>query len=104
MEAARRHGRVLRANLCEIERGVYYATYFQERTAPDTENLPRYHVGKSACEVKALIDDSARALGYEAVCWRESIVIPEFTAQTKTARGESARREPVAVYSQHRGL
>jgi hypothetical protein len=88
MEAARRHGKILRATLCEIEHGVFYATYFQDKTAPDTENLPHYHVGKSASEAKQRIEGAAGAIGYAAVSWKESIVVPVFAAQAETARGK----------------
>jgi hypothetical protein len=101
MEAARRHGRILRATLCEIERGVFYATYFQDRAAPDTEGLPRYHVGRSASDAKQQLEGSARALGYEAVNWTESIVIPAFAAPAETASrarlAEAAPRKRVAA-------
>lgn len=101
MEAARRHGKTLRATLCEIERGVFYATYFQDRTAPDTEDLPRYQVGRSAGDAKQQLEGNARELGYEAVSWKESIVIPAFTAPAETASrarlAESAPRKRVAA-------
>jgi hypothetical protein len=87
MEAARLHG-ILRATLCEIEHGVFYVTYFQDKTAPDTENLPHYQVGKSASEAKQQIEASARAIGYAAVSWKEAIVVPVFAAQAETARGK----------------
>jgi hypothetical protein len=85
MEAGHRHGRILRATLCEIERGVFYATYFQERTAPDTEDLPHYQIGKSASDAKQRIERTARAIGYETVCWKESITVPVFATAAEPA-------------------
>lgn len=78
MEAASGLGRTLRATLCEIERGVFYASYHQ---GPDTEELPSYQVGRSAEEAKERIERCAAALGFVTVLWRESIVIPSFGAQ-----------------------
>jgi hypothetical protein len=88
MEAARRYGKILRATLCEIERGVFYATYFQDKTGPDTESLPHYQVGNSASDAKQRIEGNARALGYEAVRWKESILVPVFAAEAEPARGK----------------
>jgi hypothetical protein len=91
MEAARRHGRILlRATLCEIERGVFYATYFQDKAAPDTEDLPRYQVGKCADDAKQQIEANARALGYEGVSWKEAIIVPVFAARAEPAPGKRA--------------
>jgi hypothetical protein len=99
MASARWHGKILRATLCEIERGVFYVTYLQDKTAPDTEDLPHYQVGKSAVEAKQQLEGTALALGYQAVSWKETIVVPEFSAQA-----EAARRKPSADYSRRREL
>lgn len=90
MEAVRRHGRILRATLCEIERGVFYATYFQDKAAPDTENLPHYQVGKCASDAKLQIEANARALGYEGVSWKEAIIVPVFAARAESAPSKQA--------------
>jgi hypothetical protein len=97
MEAARRHGKILRATLCEIERGVFYATYLQDNAAPGIEGLPHYQVGKSAVDAKMRLEGSARELGYDAVSWKESIVVPVFSAQAETAR-----RKPIVDYTPYR--
>lgn len=97
MEAASRRGRILRATLCEIERGVFYATYFQDRSAPDTDELPSFQVGKTAIEAKQRIERNARALGYETVSWKESITVPVFPAHAETAA-----RTPVAAIAARR--
>ena len=63
MGVASMHGRTLRASLCEIEHGVFYATYPESDCDPD--ELVVYHVGTSAVDAKKRIEASARALGYE---------------------------------------
>lgn len=93
MEAASGQGRTLRATLCEIECGVFYATY---QPGPDTDNLPSYQVGKSADDAKQKIERRAKALGFAAVTWRESIMVPSFAAQ-------SNRRDKPASYVARRG-
>jgi hypothetical protein len=83
MAVANRHGRTLRASLCEIERGVFYATY--PESGADTNELITYQVGTSAADAKKTIEASARALGYETVIWDQAIVAPLFASHVKTA-------------------
>lgn len=101
MEVAAMHGRTLRATLCEIERGVFYATY--PESAADTDELVVYQIGTSADEAKERIEISAHALGYGTVIWKQTISAPLFASQVKTAfhepapayvpRGVSGRRQ-----------
>ena len=82
MRAAKMQGRTLRATLCEIERGVFYATY--PDSAADTDDLVTYQIGTSAAEAKRGIEENARALGYEIVIWTQTIVAPLFASPVKS--------------------
>src|ERR1700709_2683896 len=76
MGVAVRQGRTLRATLCEVERGVFYATYPEAN--PDTDDLVIYQIGTSAAEARERIEASAYAIGYETVIWTQTIVAPLF--------------------------
>jgi hypothetical protein len=84
MTAATRHGRTLRATLCEIERGVFYATYPDcELTSAD--ELINFQIGASAADAKRRIELSAQTLGYGSVAWTETIIAPLFASPVKNA-------------------
>ena len=84
--------RTLRATLCEIELGMFYATY------PDGEDaLPNYQSGKSADEARQRIERSARALGYEHVVWTAANVAPLFPIH----REPSARKRSGSQFYRH---
>jgi hypothetical protein len=85
MGSAIRHGRTLRANLCEVERGVFYATYSDCVSVDDTDELTTYQVGTCVADAKRSIEACALALGYDSVLWTETIVVPLFASQAKTA-------------------
>lgn len=85
MGTATRRGRMLHATLCEVERGVFYATYPDCEFAPDASELSSYHTGTSAADAKQRIERSARALGYDAVEWTETVVAPLFASHAKAA-------------------
>jgi len=82
MRAAKMQGRTLRATLCEIERGVFYATY--PDSASDTDELVIYQTGTSAAVAKLRIELNARALGYETVIWKQTIIAPLFASSIKS--------------------
>jgi hypothetical protein len=90
LKAAR--GRTLRATLCEIERGVFFATY--PDGAPDSDRLPTYQTGRSAADAKRQIERSAEALGYDTVMWGEGIVTPLYAPVHVSPAG----RKPAASY------
>jgi hypothetical protein len=94
MGVAIRQGRALRATLCEIERGVFYATYPDFH--PDTDQLEIYQIGTSAAEARERIELSAHALGYETVVWTQTIKAPLFASPVRTAL-----HEPAAIYAVH---
>jgi hypothetical protein len=62
-------GRVLRATLCEVERGLFYVTYTMESAALGKHLLPRYQVGTCASDAQQRIEKRARECGYEVVIW-----------------------------------
>jgi hypothetical protein len=62
-------GRVLSATLCEVERGLFYATYTEDSAALGKHLLPRYQVGTCASDAQQRIEKRARECGYEAVVW-----------------------------------
>jgi hypothetical protein len=88
MGVANRHGRTLRASLCEIERGVFYATY--PESGSDANELIIYQVCPSAADAKKRIEASAQALGYETVIWDQAIVAPLFASHVKSSLREPA--------------
>jgi hypothetical protein len=90
MGAVTSYSRTLRATLCEIERGVYYAAYPDRDAASDAGELTNYQVGTSAADAKRRIEQSLQALGYETVIWTETIVAPLFASRTKTVLHEPA--------------
>jgi hypothetical protein len=74
----------LRATLCEIERGLFQATYHIRRSASNVEELPTCQVGNCELDAKRRIEQSALALGYETVIWEERhVVLPVFLRPPK---------------------
>jgi hypothetical protein len=88
MGVATKYGRKLRANLCEIEHGVFYATY--PGSNPGMQELPTYLIGAFAADVREGIELAASALGYGTVIWTQTIVAPLFAPPSKTAILEPA--------------
>jgi hypothetical protein len=85
MAAAIRHGRTLRATLCEIERGVFYATYPDCELTSAADELTNFQIGTSAADAKRRIEMSAQTLGYASVVWTETIIAPLFASPVKNA-------------------
>jgi hypothetical protein len=77
MTANSKHGPTLRATLCEIERGLFYATYRTRSPVSDVHELQTYQVGISASDAKGRIEQVVRALGYETVIWKDALVFPQ---------------------------
>jgi hypothetical protein len=69
----RRTLRDFQANLREVESGVFRAEYSGEINPerPDEREIPDYHVGSSANEVKTRVEQMALGLGYGRVLWDE---------------------------------
>jgi hypothetical protein len=97
MGSANRHGRTLRATLCEVERGVFYATYPDCGSASGADELTRYQTGTCAADAKQRIERTASALGYDGVVWTETIKVPLFASHTETA----AHRTPETYAVRH---
>jgi hypothetical protein len=85
MSAKRRPGPELRATLCEIEPGLFYATYRTDRSASDLRELPAYQPGTCACDAKQRIGPIVQALGFETIIWEDAIVLPPPRPGRRTA-------------------
>lgn len=80
-------GGTLQATLCEIERGVFYATYADRDAIPIGE-LTHYQTGASAEEAKRSLELQAHSLGYDTVVWTETIVTPLFESEVEVVLRE----------------
>jgi hypothetical protein len=74
MTAHNGHARTLRATLCEIERGLFYATYRTVGAVAD--EMPAYQLGTDAADAKRKIEAIVGALGYHTIIWEDTIVVP----------------------------
>lgn len=79
--------RTLYAALCEIECGVFYVSY--QGCDPDTDKLATYQTGTSEADARRRIEFIARALGFDAVIWKQTITAPLFASH-----GKAAGRQP----------
>ena len=61
------------ASLRQVEAGVFRAEYSGEINPenPDAREIPDYHVGTSAADVKIWVEQMATGLGYSHVVWDE---------------------------------
>jgi hypothetical protein len=98
MGAATRRRQRLQATLCEIERGVFHATYPDALSVSDVGELPAYQTGASAADAKRAIELHAHALGYDAIVWTETFIAPLFASGAK-----SVLHEPASTYVAYRG-
>ena len=76
MMACSKHGRTLRATLCEVERGLFCATYSSHSRETDVLELPTYGLGTCASHVKQQMEKSIRTFGYEEVLWEDAPAVP----------------------------
>jgi hypothetical protein len=83
MATASGRKRMLRATLCEVERGVFYASYSGTIAASDADELTTYQVGTTAADAKRRIERRAHDLGYDVVMWTETNVVPLFAGLAK---------------------
>jgi hypothetical protein len=60
---------ILRATLCEIERGLFRVGYRTDEANLDLNDLPTYQVGGSAADAKRRIEVRAHLCGFETVVW-----------------------------------
>jgi hypothetical protein len=98
MGTATRQGQALRVALCEVECGVFYATYPDCQSASDAAELEVYQIGASVDDAKQRIEQRVQALGYDSVIWTETIIVPLFASHANTAP-----HEPAAIYAARRG-
>jgi hypothetical protein len=64
---------VLRARMRQVEGELFRAEYSGEINPEPTDarDIPDYHVGTSAKDVKIWVEQMARGLGYDRVEWDE---------------------------------
>lgn len=74
MEIRMAEGRMLRATLCEIERGLFCVTYSRDSVELGKHLLPPYQVGTDASDAMRRIEQRARECGYQAITWEPTIV------------------------------
>jgi hypothetical protein len=67
-------GRMLRATLCEIERGLFCVTYSRDSIERGKHLLPPYQVGTDASDAMRRIEQRARECGYQAITWETTII------------------------------
>jgi hypothetical protein len=69
----RRPSGVFHARMRQVEDELFRAEYSGEiNPAPtDARDIPDYHVGTSAQDVKIWVEQMAEGLGYERVVWDE---------------------------------
>jgi hypothetical protein len=89
MTANSKHGRTLRATLCEIERGLFYATYSSHTFESDILELPTYGLGTCASHVKQQMEKSIHTFGYETVMWEDALVLPQSYSRAHAPAGST---------------
>lgn len=59
------------ASLREVEQGLFRAEYSGEINPenPDAREIPDFHVGTSAQDVRIWVEQMAQGLGYSRVVW-----------------------------------
>jgi hypothetical protein len=76
MGSRRLPGLVLRATLCEIERGLFHVSYRSDIAEWDVHELPAYQVGTCAADAKQRIEAQALVSGFETVLWDSALYVP----------------------------
>lgn len=72
MESGRLPRQVLRATLCEVERGLFHVNYRTDTALSDFHELPRYQLGGSGSDAKRRIERAARRCGFAIVLWDDA--------------------------------
>ncbi|WP_428491803.1 hypothetical protein [Rhodopila sp.] len=75
MESERLRQRVLRATLCQVERGLFHINYRTDSIAAELHDLPRYQLGASGSEAKRRVERTARKCGFSSVLWDDAMVV-----------------------------
>jgi hypothetical protein len=79
--------RIIRAALCEVERGLFHVSYRATSAHWSKHALPVYETGASASEVKRLIEQRAVGCGFEMIIWDDQDPVP---ASLPTAPDDTA--------------
>lgn len=95
MTANSKDGRTLRATLCEIERGLFYATYSSHASKSDILELPTYGLGTCASHVKQKMETSIHTFGYETIIWEDGLVFPNSHAHARAPAGSTTQAIPL---------
>jgi hypothetical protein len=66
---------ILRATLCEIERGLFHVSYRTDSADADVSDLPRYQVASSASVARQRIEEQAHSCGFIEVVWDYAPVV-----------------------------
>ena len=61
----------LQARLRQVEANLFRAEYSGEINPdnPDQREIPDYHIGTSAADVRTWVEEMAKGLGYSEVVW-----------------------------------
>lgn len=86
MTARCRHGPTIHATLCEIERGLFFATYRTNGSLSKLDDLPTYQPGTCAADAKQRIGQSAQGLGFDRIIWEDASVVPPALSRGRSAR------------------
>ena len=65
---------VLRATLCEVERGLFHSNYRTDTAAADVHEMPRYILAGSTADAMRRIEKAARRCGFELVLWDDGAI------------------------------
>ena len=90
MESERLRQWVLRATLCQVERGLFHVNYRCDSTVADIHDLPRYQLGANSLEAKRRIERAARTCGFSSVLWDDAMVVAAPLAGAEVAAGAGA--------------
>ena len=69
MASAYDRSQVLRATLCEVERGLFHVSYHTDDADSVAKELPAYETGACPSDVMQRIEAGAKGYGFEAVIW-----------------------------------
>jgi hypothetical protein len=73
--------KILRANLCEIERGLFHISYLIDTGREGMNELPTYQIGTNAADAKQRVEEKAQRRGFDTVIW-ENPALPDFPDET----------------------
>jgi hypothetical protein len=71
---------ILRATVCQIERGLFRVSYQTDAVDWDAHRLPIYQVGSSASDAKQRIEERAKGCGFGMVVWDDTLTVTTLLA------------------------